>query len=119
MGCPGEPAQPDFGTLLYFGDVGHVHGRAVLAYDHRIFDVAHIFNQAEFRYVDLLQPERDEAAAGIGIIGRELLLYLANTETVRYQLVRIDTDLVLAGRPAEAGDIHDVGHRLELLLDDP
>ena len=45
----------------------------------------------------------------------ELLLHLADGKAVRDELCRVDPDLVLPRRAAEARHVDDVRHRLELL----
>ena len=100
-------------------DILHVQRRSVLGREHRVFDVAHVLDQAHFAHIDLLQAGLNEAAAGVGVVVGELLLHLRDAEPVGDQLVGIDAHLILARRTAEAGDVHDVRNGLEVLLDHP
>ena len=85
-----------------------------------VFSMSWTFpHQAHFADVDLLQARFDEAAAGVGVVVGELLLHLRQAQAVGDQLVGIDAHLVFARGAAEAGDVHDVGHGLEILLHHP
>ena len=50
---------------------------------------------------------------------RELLLHLGQAESVSDQLVRVDANLIFARGAAEAGNVDDIGHGLEVFLDHP
>ena len=82
-------------------------------------NVLYVADEPDLANVDLLQARFDETAAGIDIVVGELLLHLGKAESVSNQLVRIDAHLIFAGRATEAGNIDNVGHRLEVFLDDP
>ncbi len=75
--------------------------------------------EADLADVDLLLALLDEAAAGVDVVVGDLLLDLADGETVGDELVGIDADLVLARHAAEAGDVDDAGDGLELFLELP
>ena len=85
-----------------------------------VFSISWTFSdQAHFPNVDLLQTGFDEAPAGIHVVVGELLLHLGEAEAVRDQFVGIDADLVFARGSAETGNVDDVGHGFQILLDDP
>ena len=71
-----ELAQADLRPLRDHGDVFDVQRRAVLGIDHRVFDIAHGVDQADFLHVDLLQAGFDEAAARVDVVVGKLLLDL-------------------------------------------
>ena len=106
-----ELTQPYLGTLRHGGNVADVQRRSILRLDHGVGDVAHVGHHAHFAHIHLLQPGLDEAAAGVGVIVRQLLFHLADAEPVSDQLVRIDAHLILARRAAEAGHVHHVRAR--------
>ena len=108
-----------FGPCDDRGDIADAEGRAVLRLEHGLFDVVNVGEQADGAHIDLLQPCLDEAAAGVDVVVGELLLHLADAEAVGDQLVGIDAHLVFPREAAEAGNVHDVGHGLELLLEHP
>ena len=70
-------------------------------------------------HVDLLRALLDEAAAAVGVVVGDLLLDLADAQSVGDQLLRVELDLVLLGRPAEAGDIDHAVNALEGFLQRP
>ncbi len=115
----GELAQADLRALGDDGDVLHAERSAVLGRDHRVFDVLYVLDQAHFLNVDLLQAGFDKASAGIGVVVGELLLHLADAESIGDQLVGVHANLVFARGAAEAGHIDDVGNGLEVLLHHP
>jgi hypothetical protein len=65
--------------------------------------------------IHLLHPDFNKAAAGIDIVVGELLLHLADAQSVGDELVGIDAHLVLAYRASEIGNVHDIRNGLELL----
>ena len=81
-------------------------GRAVLRLDHGVLDVLHAGVEAQRLHIDLLRALLDKAAAAVGVVVGDLLLHLADAQPVGDQLLRIELDLVLLGRPAEARNIH-------------
>ena len=93
--------------------------RAVLGLDHGLADIVDVAEQAQRAHVDLLQARLDETAAGIHVVVGQLLLHLAEVQTVGDQLVGIDAHLIFPRDAAEADHIHHVGHRLELLFEHP
>ena len=72
-----------------------------------------------FLNVDLLQAGFDKASARIGVVVGELLLHLPDAQPVGDELVGVHANLIFARRAAEAGNIHDVGNGLEVLLHHP
>ena len=74
-----------------------------------------LLEEPERADIHLLQASLHEAAAGIDVVIGKLLLHLADAQSVRHQLVRIDTHLVLPLGAAEVGNVHDVRNRLEFL----
>ena len=79
----------------------------------------HVAEEPERANVHLLQADFHEAAAGIDVVVGELLLHLADAQSVRHQLVGVDAHLVLAHRAPEVGNVHHVGNGLELLEQNP
>ena len=91
----------------------------VLGLQHGLLDVVHIAEEPERANVHLLHADFDEAAAGIDVVIGELLLHLADAQSIRHELVRIHAHLVLAHRAAEVGNVHHVGNGFELLEQNP
>ena len=87
--------------------------------DDRLFDVVGTVDQSDRAHVDLLQAFLDEASAGVGVVVGELLLDLGQAQAVGDQFVGVDANLVFAGGAAEAGDVDNIRHGFEILLDDP
>ena len=112
-------AEANLRTLDDGGDVLDAQGSAGLGLEDGVLDVLDVLVEADLADVDLLLALLDEAAAGVGVVVGELLLDLADAETVGDELVGIDADLVLARDTAEAGDIDDAGDGLELLFELP
>ncbi len=119
MNGSADLAKANLGTLRDGRDVLDLHGRAVRRFDDGVFNVLHAGKQARGLHIDLLRSLLDEAAAAVGIVGRDLLLDLPNAQAVRDQLLRIELDLVLLGGPAEARHIHHALHALERLFQRP
>ncbi len=116
---PPKLAQTDLRTLCHSRNITDVQRRPILGFDHGVGDVAHVVRHADFTYVHLLQARLDEASSGVGVVVGELLLHLADAESVGDEFLRIDAHLILARRTAEAGDVHHVGDGLEILFDHP
>ena len=91
----------------------------VWVFKHGLLDVVHVAEEPERANVHLLHADFDEAAAGIDVVVGELLLHLADAQSVRDQLVRVDAHLVLAHRAAEVGNVHHIGNGFELLEQNP
>ncbi len=119
MNGSGDLAEPYLRPLGDDGNILYTQRRAALGHNDRVFDIAHISDQAHFPDIDLLQTGFDEAAARIGIVVGELLLHLGQAETVGDQFVGINAHLIFAGRATEAGNINHVGDGLEVFLDHP
>jgi len=66
-----------------------------------------------------LLPFLNEAAARIGVVGSQLLLDLADVQSVGDQFFGVYADLVFTRGPAKAGNVHDVRNRFELFLQGP
>ena len=113
------PAQPDLGALLNHGDILYLQRRPALRRENRLFDIVNAGHQAYRPNVDLLQSSLDETAARIDVVGRKLLLQLADAQPVGDQLVGIDPHLVFARGAAQARHVDHVGHGFELLLKHP
>ena len=90
--------------------------RAVCGLDYRVLDVLHARVKAQRLHIDLLRALLDKAAAAVGVVVGDLLLDLADRESIGDQLFGIELDLVFLGRAAEAGNIHDAVDALEGLL---
>ena len=106
-------AEANLRPLRDGGNVLDLDGRAVLGLDDGVLDVLHAGEEADRLHVDLLRALLDEAAAAVGVVVGDLLLDLADAQPIRDQLLRVELDLVLLGRPAEAGDIDHAGDALE------
>ncbi len=106
-------AEADLWTLNDAGDVGDADGRAVGGFEDSLLDVVDVGEEANFLHVDLLIALLDEAAAGVDVIGGDLLLDLLDGEAVVDELLGVEDDLVLAGEAAEAGDVDDAGNAAE------
>src|ERR1035438_5126308 len=111
--------EADLGALCDSGDVLDADGGSALRFDEGFLDVAHGPELAHGADVDLLQAGFDKAAAGVDVVGGQLLLHLTHAEAVGDQLVGIDAHLVFAGSAAEAHDIDDIGNGFELFFQDP
>src|ERR1700733_15316745 len=111
--------QPDFGALADFSDIFHSQRGPGLGFQHSLLDVLHAAKEPESTNIHLLHSDFNETAAGIDIVVGELLLHLADAQSIGNQLVRIDANLVLAYRAPEVGNIHHVRYRFELLEQNP
>ena len=79
----------------------------LLVADHDVADVLRVFDQSQAANVVELAALRIEAAAGVGVVGAQLLEDLRNRDAVGEQPVGIEQHLILHGGAAEAGI---VGH---------
>src|SRR5580658_3723218 len=112
-------AQADLRTLGYNSYVFQPQGRAVLCFEDGLFDILDIANQSHRANVGLLRALFDTTSAGVRVAVRQLLLDLHKTQSVRHQLVGIDSHLILASDAAEGRIVHNVRHRLYVFGDDP
>ena len=112
-------AQADFGALHHRRNIPDGQRRAVFGGEHGLLDVLDVVEQAHRADVDLLQAGLDEAAAGVGVVGSELLLDLGEAEAVSDELLGIDLHLILAGGAAKAGNIDHVGDGFKLFFELP
>ena len=113
-------AEANLGSLHDGGDVLDADRRAVLRLDHGVLDVLHGAVEAERLHVDLLRALFDKAAAAVGVVSwRSAARPGSIDKPVGNQFLRIEADLVLLGRPAEAGNIHNARNALEGLLQRP
>ena len=90
------------GPWRHFRDVFYAQGGSGLSFQNGLLDVAHVGEEPEGAHVHLLHPDFNEAAAGVDVVVGELLLHLADAQSVRDELVGIDAHLVLAHRAAES-----------------
>src|SRR6185312_16522565 len=104
--------QADAFALSDFGDIADPQRRAVLCVDHGVGDVIHAGDEAQRPDIDLLHAGFHEATARIDVVIRQLLLHLADIESVGDQLFGIDAYLILARSAAEAADINNIRNRL-------
>ena len=84
----GHVAQPDFWTLGHVRDVLHPKSGPGLGFQDGLLDVVHVAEEPERADVHLLHADFDKAAAGIDVVVGELLLHLADAQSVRDELVR-------------------------------
>ena len=115
----GELSQANFRALRDHGNILDMDRRTVLAQNDGVFDVLNVADQTHFTNVDLLRAGLHEAAAGVGIIVGELLLYLSEAEPVVDQLFGIDPNLILARGAAKTGNVHNVGNLLQIFFHHP
>ena len=94
-------AQANLRPLRDHGDVFDPQGSAVLRFDHRLFDVADVGDQAYAAHVDLLRTLFDETATHVGVAVCQLLLNLRQAQTIGDQLLRVDANLIFASYAAE------------------
>jgi len=106
-------AEADLGTLDYAGYIGDADGGTVGGFQNDLLDIVDVGEEANLLHVDLLRALLDKAAAGVDVVGGDLLLDLLDGEAVADELLWIEDDLVLAGNTAEAGDVDDTGHAAE------
>ena len=100
-------------------DVLHVHRDAAVGRDHDVADVLEVADLAEAAHVEELAALRVEAAAGVGVVRRELARDLRDVDAVRRQLVRIELHLVFHRRPAQPRVVGDALDGAELPLEHP
>src|ERR1700722_5046211 len=112
-------SQTNARALGYGGDVFHAKGGTVFRGEDGLLDVLDVAEQAHDADIDLLQAGFDEATAGVGVVVSELLLDLGDAQAMGDEGVGIDADLIFAGNAAEAGDVNNGGHGLELLFEGP
>ena len=70
----------------------------------------HVGEEPEGADIHLLHADFDEAAAGIDVVVGELLLDLADAQSVGDELVGVDAHLVFAHGATEVGDVHHIGN---------
>src|ERR1700733_7534043 len=116
---PSHVTQTDFRTLHHLRNILDTKGGTGLGFQYGIFNVVDIAEEPESAHVHLLHADFNEAAAGVHIVNRQLLLHLADAQPVRNQFVWVHAHLVLAHRTAEVGNVDHVGHGFELLEQNP
>ena len=77
------------------------------------------FNSPMAAHVDALIAEGEVVASGVGIAVLDGGEDLGQGHIHGQQLVGISFDLVLAGGPAEGGDVDNAGNLLQLAADEP
>ncbi len=82
-------------------------------------DVALVAHEAEATHDVHLRPVLDVGAARVLVAVGESLEHVVEGNAKGFEPHRIDEDLVLLGRPAEAADVDDAGDLAQLSLDHP
>ena len=116
---PGHVSQANLGALRYLGYVLHPKSGSFLCLQDRLLDIAHVTEKPERTNIHLLQAGLHEAAAGVDVVAGQLLLHLADAQSVRNQLVGVHAHLVFPDSSAEIGDVDDIRNGLELLQQGP
>ncbi len=112
-------AQANLGTLGHDRDVAHPHRRSVLYLQHGRANVVGGLHQPHGANVVGLLAFLDEASAAVDVIGNERLLHLRHRNPVGHQLVGIDLHLIFASLATKNRYRGHVGHRHQVLEDDP
>src|SRR5580698_5010082 len=112
-------AQSNFGALHNVTDVLDPKSRSGLGFQDSLVDVVGTGEESERADIHLLQTDFYETAAGIDVVIGDLLLHLANTQSVGDKLARIHADLILAHGSTEIGNVNNIGYGLELFEQDP
>ena len=118
MNCLADLAQANLRALHNRGDILDPKRCSIRSLENGSLDILHVAIEADFTDVDLLLPLLDEAATGIGVVVGELLLHLANAQTIGDELVRIDPHLIFASDATETRDIHHPGTDLNCFSND-
>ena len=92
-------------------DIADADGHALVGADYDVSDVVGVSYQADAANVVELSALRIEAAAGIGVVGRESGGDLRNGQVIAVDARRIEQHLILHGGAAEAGVVRHAVHR--------
>src|SRR5580698_5971828 len=111
--------EPDFRTLLDYGNIFHAQRRSSLSLDHGIFNVLYSRNESDGLHIDLLRAGDDKTTSSIRVVVRKLLLDLSDAQSIRNELVRIKPDLIFLRLTSEARNVYNSGNLLELFLESP
>ena len=106
-------ADTDFAELL------QIDGRAILCGHRDVCNVVGLLEQANTADVVALCADFEIVGADIGIACCDGTHHLGDGYVESDQLVRVEVDMKFFGVAAEAHDIDDTGHLLELPLEDP
>ena len=112
-------AETEARAVLHGRDVADPDRRAAPRGDGDLPDVVEVADEPESSDDVHLGAVLDVGAAGVPVSLRESVEDLREGETERLQLRRVDEDLHLLRRAAEADDVDDSGDGPELPLDDP
>lgn len=112
-------AQPDLRALHHRGYILHADGRAVHRLNQRVPNIVHTGKQSDRANIDLLLSLLNKTAARVDVVCNQLLLNLRNRQSVRHQLLGIETHLILACYATKARHIDHTHHGLELLFERP
>jgi hypothetical protein len=119
LGLEPELAQARRDADGHAADILDQHRRAVVDGQDDVSDIFQGLKASDTADVVKLPALRIEAAAGVGVVGGERGLHLADGEADPGQLVGVEQHLVLHLAAAEAAIVGDAGHGLEGGLHDP
>ena len=116
--APRDP-QPRRVADLNSRDVRQQDRHAVALREHRLLDIADRSDYADAAHVHGLLPERDRAAADVGVAHRKCADDLRQRQPVGHHLVEVDLGLILLGLAAERRDVGNARHDAQAPLHDP
>ncbi len=115
---PDDP-QAWRGANRDIGDVANPDGDAVGLVDDYVLDVVHVADEPDAAHRVRLLADLDALSADVLVAGLQRADHLRQRRTLTAQAVGVDVDVVLLGLSAEACDVDDARHLLELPLEDP
>src|ERR1700691_2326243 len=115
----GHVPQPNSGAPLDDRNVLYANRSPIRSRQHGVLDILHTAVKSECADVQLLQALFDEAAAGVHVVDGQLVLYLADAQAVRDELIGVDAPLIFARRATEVAHVHDVRNFPEFLVQSP
>ena len=119
MGGPRHAPQSNSWALPHHCKILYPKSRSVLSRQNGLRDILGILIEPERTDVHLLEAGLHKAAAGIHVVVGQLLLHLANTQSVRDEFVRVDANLILSRSAPEIRHVDDIRYGLEFLQQDP
>src|SRR2546425_9641149 len=113
------PTGRTYMACVYIGDLAHEDRNAVLGSDDHLLQIPRALHEAESAH-DRPGPARfDDVAADVAVAPHDGVDDGGERDAVGAEAVRVDVDLVLAHRAADARDLGHARHRVQLVADEP
>ena len=114
-----ENAAPELGTKLNAGHVADRDRRAVVGAERNLFNVLQAANQADAAHDVLRVARLNHLGADVVVAALHRGDHILERDVVGAHLDGIEIDLVLLDEAADAGNLGDSGHGVELIFDEP